>query len=206
MPADTEFPIPVAIFTVNRHHAYDTSCEVSSWLLTAGLVLPEWRLIAVDPHRGQYCTSVISLPATPSCARPESKIVDVNVTSRGQMQLEALRQEIIAHPLLARPSLTSKLAVNRPSTSPPSPPPNPARPSFLRRAALYGSCGCDSLPVRSTRRSKTPVCLSRRPSQCVSSSQQPTANTAAYHLPPPIASHHRRHSITASSPRRISPR
>jgi hypothetical protein len=39
MPADTEFPIPVAIFTVNRHHAYGTSCEVSSWLLTADLVL-----------------------------------------------------------------------------------------------------------------------------------------------------------------------
>jgi hypothetical protein len=114
------------------------------------------------------------------------------------MQLEALRQEIIAHPLLARPSLTSKLAVNRPSTSPPSPPPNPARPSFLRRAALYGSCGCDSLPVRSTRRSKTPVCLSRRPSQCVSSSQQPTANsqhrrlpsTATHRQPSPKTQHH----------------
>jgi hypothetical protein len=51
MPADTDLPIPVAIFTVNRHHAYDTSCEVS--LLTADLVLPEWRLIVVDPHRGQ---------------------------------------------------------------------------------------------------------------------------------------------------------
>jgi hypothetical protein len=110
------------------------------------------------------------------------------------MQLEALRQEIIAHPLLARPSLTSKLAVNRPSTSPPSPPPNPARPSFLRRAALYGSCGCDSLPVRSTRRSKTSVSLSVSPPFTV----LPTANsqhrrlpsTATHRQPSPKTQHH----------------
>jgi hypothetical protein len=42
--ADTDLPIPVAIFTVSRHHAYDTSCEVSSWLLAADLVPPECSL------------------------------------------------------------------------------------------------------------------------------------------------------------------
>ena len=90
------------------------------------------------------------------------------------------------------------LAVNRPSTSPPSPPPNPARPSFLRRA-LYGSCGCDSLPVRSTRRSNKDASLSvSLPSQCF---QQSTANTSAHRHPSPAITEH-----TASSPRSTSPR
>ena len=90
------------------------------------------------------------------------------------------------------------LAVNRPSTSPPSPPPNPARPSFLRRA-LYGSCGCDSLPVRSTRRSNKDASLSvSLPSQCF---QQPTANISAHRHPSPAITEH-----TASSPRSTSPR